>query len=147
MMGVRGASRPASGTRTRIARVLVVDDEALVVQSLRLVLSGEFEIFGTTHAQEALEWLSSGQTYDVILCDVMMPGLNGVELLEQVAAFSPDQAARLVFVTGGLVLPEVRSMLDRVSNAVLEKPIDLDGLRELIRRRIRATLTAEGGEV
>jgi CheY-like chemotaxis protein len=120
-----------------VARVLVVDDELFVVQALLLVLAREFEVTGTTRPEQALEWLTKGESYDVILCDVMMPGVGGVALRDRIAAVCPEQAARVVFLTGGLLLPEVRSALDGVPNVVLEKPIDLEGLRELIRRRVR----------
>lgn len=142
-----GPRRPPSGTRSRTARVLVVDDEALVVDSLQRLLSAEFEIVSTTRAEEALEWITGGESYDVILCDVMMPDLNGVELRRRVEEFAPEQAARMVFVTGGLLLPHVRSMLDDVPNTVLEKPIDIEGLRELIRRRVRASWQAPSSAI
>jgi hypothetical protein len=55
------------------------------------------------------------------------------------------QAARIVFITGGLLLPQVRALLDSVPNTCLEKPLDLEGLRELIRRRVRAAWHKAGG--
>jgi CheY-like chemotaxis protein len=122
----------------------VVDDDALVLDSLRRVLSDEFEVTTTIRPEEAIEWISAGESYDVILCDVMMPVLNGVDFRDRVEGVSPEQAARIVFVTGGLLFPQVRSALDRVANTVLEKPIDLEGLRELIRRRVRAAWQAPG---
>jgi CheY-like chemotaxis protein len=122
----------------RRARVLVVDDEPLVAESLRLVLSGEFSVTATTDPNEALKSISGGETYDVILCDVMMPQMNGIELRDRIAADAPDQAARIVFVTGGILIPHVRSLLETVPNAWIEKPIDLEGLRDLVRRRVRA---------
>jgi DNA-binding NtrC family response regulator len=125
-----------------MARVLLVDDEALVVDSLRRLLAAEFDVSSTTRAEQALEWIMGGESFDVILCDVMMPSLNGVELRKRIEEFSPEQAVRMVFVTGGLLLPHVRSMLDDVPNTVLEKPIDVDGLRELIRRRVRTSWQA-----
>jgi CheY-like chemotaxis protein len=127
--------------------VLVIDDEAMVAKSLQLVLAGEFDVSRTTDPQQALEWLSGGQSFDVILCDVMMPNINGVELRNRVEQFSPNQAARIVFITGGLLLPHVRVLLDSVPNTCLEKPLDLDGLRELIRRRVRAAWHEAGGEI
>jgi CheY-like chemotaxis protein len=127
--------------------VLVIDDEAMVAKSLQLVLANEFDVSRTTDPEQALEWLSSGKSYDVILCDVMMPRINGVELRNRVESFSPNQAARIVFITGGLLLPHVRVLLDSVPNTCLEKPLDLDGLRELIRRRVRAAWHEAGGEV
>jgi CheY-like chemotaxis protein len=131
-------SRTASGTVPRRARVLVVDDESLVAESLRLVLSDEFTVTATTNPEQALARIVSGESFDVILCDVMMPVLNGVELRNRIEGVAPDQAARIVFVTGGIVNPEVRALLESVSNAWLEKPLEVEGLRELIRRRVRS---------
>jgi CheY-like chemotaxis protein len=120
----------------RIARVLIVDDELLVAESLRRVLSDEFEVTSTTEPASALARLTSGdEWYDVILCDVMMPAIDGVELHARVAALAPYVAARFIFVTGGILLPHVQARLEGVSNLVLAKPFDFGGLRELIRRR------------
>jgi CheY-like chemotaxis protein len=130
--------RTHSGTVPRRARVLVVDDERLVGESLRRVLADEFAVTATTDPEQALTWITTGESFDVILCDVMMPVTNGVQLRNRIDAIAPDQAARIVFVTGGIVLPEVQSLLERVPNAWLEKPIDVEGLRELIRRRMRS---------
>jgi CheY-like chemotaxis protein len=122
--------------------VLVIDDEPLVAESLRLVLSGEFGVTTTTEPTQALAWIVSGESFDVILCDVMMPGMNGIELRARVEEVDADQAARIVFVTGGILLPHVRSLLESVPNAWIEKPIDLEGLRELVRRRVRGETPA-----
>jgi CheY-like chemotaxis protein len=118
--------------------VLVVDDEALVAESLRLVLADECSVTATTDPANALADIEAGETFDVILCDVMMPLMNGVELRNRIEGVAPDQAARIVFVTGGIVNPEVRGLLESVPNSWLEKPLDIEGLRELIRRRVRS---------
>ena len=140
-MGPSGKpTRTASGTRQRPARVLVVEDEVVVAESVRLVLSSEFEVAVSTRPEEALARLRRGETFDVILCDVMMPGMNGVELRDGVDQFAPEQAARIVFITGGMPMPHVRELVERVPNTCLEKPLDFEGLRELIRRRVRVPL-------
>lgn len=131
-------SRTASGILPRRARVLVVDDEPLLAESLRLVLSEEFTVAATCIPEQALARIVSGESFDVILCDVMMPVTNGVELRNRIEGVAPDQAARIVFITGGIVNSDVRALLECVPNAWLEKPLDLDGLRELIRRRVRS---------
>jgi CheY-like chemotaxis protein len=142
MVSGDGRRAAPSGVRPRAARVLVIDDEPMVAKSLERVLADEFDVSRTTEAERALELLSGGESYDVILCDVMMPGMDGVELRNRVAELSADQAARIVFITGGLLLPRVRQLLDSVPNTCLEKPLDLEGLRELIRRRVRAAWQA-----
>jgi CheY-like chemotaxis protein len=117
------------------ARVLVVDDEPLILEAIRTVLSKDFAVAVTTLPEQALAWMTSGSRFDVILCDVMMPNMTGIELRDRLHAIAPELAARIVFVTGGALLPHVRALLERVPNAWLEKPIDVEGLREFVRRR------------
>jgi CheY-like chemotaxis protein len=118
------------------ARVLVIDDELFVVQALRIVLAREFHVAGTTSPEQALEWIATGEAYDVILCDLSMPRVSGVVLRDRIALISPEQASRVVFLTEGSILPDATD-LDLGPALVLEKPIDLEGLRELIRLRAR----------
>lgn len=128
-------ARSASGAAPRIARVLVVDDEPHIGRSLCLALGDEFDVTSTVDPDEALRWLTSGDWYDVVLCDLMMPTMSGVDLRARVLEHSPDLAARIIFVTGGLLLPHVQALLESVPNTVLAKPFDLDAMRALIRRR------------
>ena len=125
-----------SGTIPRVGRVLIVDDELLLAESLRRILADEFEVTATSAPTMALAWLTSGDRYDVILCDVMMPGMHGVELRARVERVAPELAARFVFMTGGILMPEVQALLDHTPSIVLAKPFDYGALRELIRRRV-----------
>src|SRR3989304_6213206 len=69
-------------------RVLVVDDEPRIVKVLgiKLKLHG-YEVFGTTSGAEAVE-LARTRCPDIMLLDILMPGMNGTEVLEKVRAFS-----------------------------------------------------------
>jgi DNA-binding NtrC family response regulator len=126
-----------SGTIRRVGRVLIVDDELLLAQSLRRILADDFEVTVTAAPTMALAWLTSGDHwYDVILCDVMMPGMHGVELHDRVSRVVPELAARFIFMTGGILVPEVQALLDRTPCIVIAKPFDYGALRELIRRRV-----------
>ena len=70
----------------------------------------------------------------MILCDVMMPPPAGWELYDELSRIAPEQAARLIFMTGGAFSPEARSLLARAPNPRLEKPFDVDALWRVIRR-------------
>jgi CheY-like chemotaxis protein len=118
----------------------VIDGVAGDASSLRLALSDEFEVTATTQPSEALARIVSGDWFDVILCEVMMPTMNGIELHDRVHARRPDQAVRIVFVTGGVPWDYLRRLLDSLPNVVLEKPLDIAGVRELIRRRVRGSV-------
>jgi CheY-like chemotaxis protein len=130
-------TRYSSGIRVRVARVLIIDDEAALGEMLRRFFSDEFDVTVTTRPSDAVKWLSSDRWYDVVLCDVMMPGMTGLEVYERVREVRPDLADRIVFMTGGIVQAELQAALDRLPNLVLQKPFDLASLRELIGRRVR----------
>ena len=129
--------RPPSGTRPRPGRVLVIDDEPLLGEAVARALSRENQIIVVRDAAEAVARLQRGERYDVVLCDLMMPVMDGIDFHRHVAVTLPDEAERIVFITGGALTVRVDSFFRRVPNLLLEKPIDLEGLRALIERRVR----------
>jgi CheY-like chemotaxis protein len=133
-MGI-GVQKARSGTRVRPGRVLVIDDGALVGGELARGLT-EHEVTAVDCGEHALGLLAEGLRFDLILCDAMMPGMNGPALLACLRAEHPAQAERLVFMTDRIVSPVVQHVLDGVSNLCIERPFDMDGLRSLIERRI-----------
>ncbi len=77
----------------REGRILVVDDDPLVGTTLRRVLEREHEVTVVESGREALTLIGAGERYDVILCDVMMPQMTGIELYAEVGRSAPDQQA------------------------------------------------------
>jgi PAS domain S-box-containing protein len=124
---------PISRSTTR-ARVLVIDDEPIVGRAVKRVLQVSHDVTAVTSARAALELIAAGERYDLILCDLMMPHMTGMELHEQLTASAPEVAARIVFLTGGAFTPAARSFLDRISNPCFEKPFDAEQLRQLAAR-------------
>jgi two-component system cell cycle sensor histidine kinase/response regulator CckA len=112
--------------------ILVVDDEAAVGATLRLVLQGEHDVELAVSGEEALERLRE-RHFDAILCDLMMPGMTGMELYEVVRATYPGLEGRMIFMTGGNILPNTESFLAKLMNPLLEKPFDIPLVRRLLR--------------
>ncbi len=121
-----------AGSPPRRGRILVVDDEAAIGSTLRRALSEEHDIESLTNAREALRRLAAGDRFDVILCDLMMPVMTGVEFYEALSRVDPEQARRIIFMTGGAFTPTAKNFLDGVQNPRLEKPFDLQLLRALL---------------
>jgi CheY-like chemotaxis protein len=117
--------------------VLVVDDEPYVGKTLRRILGQAHEVEVVGSAREALARLARSPAPDVILCDLMMPGLTGMDLHAELSARAPGLAARLVFVTGGAADDAARRFLQTVANPVLEKPLPPEVLREVVAESIR----------
>ncbi|HEU0033858.1 MAG TPA: response regulator [Kofleriaceae bacterium] len=124
-------------TATRRGRVLVIDDEQPLAHAIQRYLSHDHEVTAVTSGSDALALLASGQRYDLILCDLMMPQVTGMELHAQTTQLDPTQAARIVFLTGGAFTPSAREFLDTVTNHRLDKPFDLKDLRRLVNDMIR----------
>ena len=123
-------SDPAPGTSRRL-RLLVVDDEVLVARAVRRVFDKEFRVDVALDGQAALEKLRRAD-YDVVLCDVMMPGISGLDVYRQVRAENEPLARRFVFATGGLFSQELSDNVKRLSNMIVEKPFDPAELRRVI---------------
>jgi PAS domain S-box-containing protein len=118
-------------------RVLIVDDEPLIVRALGAMLADRATVVGETSAELALERIATEPPFDAILCDVMMPGMTGVDLHERVARDKPGMEARFVFVTGGTYTARARDYLAKIPNARLAKPFDVARIVEEIERVAR----------
>lgn len=115
-------------------RVLIVDDEPLVASALRRALK-EHDVTSVSSGQDAIDVLASGENFDVILCDLMMPDVSGLDVFQAVKLVRPDMKDRFIFMTGGAFTPETRAFLEHVENERIEKPFDVHALRALVRSR------------
>jgi CheY-like chemotaxis protein len=120
----------------RHGHVLIVDDEIAFANSLRRLLSNEHAVSIVANGREALARVHEGERYDVILCDLMMPEMTGSDLYAALSETAPDQANRIIFITGGAFSPSSQVFLERVPNACFEKPCDIQKLRSAIRQQI-----------
>jgi PAS domain S-box-containing protein len=113
------------------AAILVVDDEAALGKAFRRVLRGH-DVTILTRANDALDLLATGKTFDVIFSDLMMPEMSGMEFFDACEHRFPETAERMVFVTGGAFTPEAKAFLARVPNERIEKPFDAEAVRALV---------------
>jgi PAS domain S-box-containing protein len=139
----RAAGGPEPGPR---ARVLVVDDEPLVGAVVQRLLSPAHEVMAVTSAREAMALLEAGARFDLLLCDLVMPEVSGMELLAQLQAAHPEQARQVVFMTAGAFTPGVQGFVERHrQHRFLAKPIDLAELEAAIAERLAAR-QGQGGQ-
>jgi CheY-like chemotaxis protein len=128
-----------SGWRRRTGQLLLVDDEQHILDWLGPLLREDLVVVTSPSAAGALDVLRAGMRFDVILCDVAMPTMTGVDLHEALAREMPEYAGRMVFMTGPIDDPSLRARLEQLPNPRVDKPIDVEALRvlmtELLRRR------------
>lgn len=113
-------------------QLLVIDDEEAIGRLITRLLEAEHDVTALADAADALELLENGEHFDVILCDLMMPQVSGMEFYREVERRYPDYLARIVFTTGGVFTAATRAFLEDVDNHRVDKPFDRQGLRALI---------------
>ncbi|MEM7158819.1 MAG: ATP-binding protein [Myxococcota bacterium] len=112
-------------------RVLIIDDDKMVGNTLRRLLSNR-DVMVARSGREGVEVLRANDQFDVVLCDLMMPEISGMDVYDLVNAERPDLAARFVFMTGGAFTDRARAFLDKVGNPRLEKPFDAKTLHAVL---------------
>lgn len=132
-----GSAAPAAA-RSERPHVLVIDDDPLVARSIVRTLGPDHQVESVNAAAEALARLEAGQRYDAILCDLMMPEMSGMELFERLSRSVPDQAHRIVFVTGGAFTERALEFLVKTTNPCVEKPFNPAQLRSAVSNALKA---------
>ncbi|MCC7071638.1 MAG: PAS domain S-box protein [Deltaproteobacteria bacterium] len=119
--------------------VWVVDDDPMVLRSLRRQLSAAHDVRTFDAAPAVLEAVEQGMRFDVLLCDLMMPVMTGMQLYEAVQQRAPELAERIVFLTGGAFSPAAVNFVSQRRH--LEKPIDGRTLRAFTRAFVQGERT------
>jgi signal transduction histidine kinase len=114
-------------------RVLLIDDDELVCRSLVRMLGQRCEVVAAASGCEALDHLSSSVDFDVILCDLMLPNMDGTQIYSEIEDKHPDLLTKMMFMTGGAFTDSVRTFVESVSNLVLSKPIDQKQLLDAVK--------------
>jgi signal transduction histidine kinase len=120
-------------------RILIIDDEPKVAEAVRDMFGPSYDTKIVTSGSDALALLTrepDDQRFDVILCDLHMPDLSGMDLHQRLSENRPLTAERMVFMTGGTFSERSREFVHRVSNPCVDKPIDVQQLRELVAKRV-----------
>lgn len=121
---------PTDEPTARRLRVLIVDDEPLVRRALATVLGSEHDVILAEHGQDAIAKLAD-HPVDVVVCDVMMPVMNGKAFYEHLLVHDPALARRFIFITGGSMGP-ASAFLEQVQAYVLPKPFEVAKVLELV---------------
>jgi CheY-like chemotaxis protein len=119
-------------------RILVIDDEPLVLKLLQRALQ-DHDVRSTDSARKALAWIQEGQTFDLIICDLMMPTMTGIAFYEALLQRAPALAARVVFVTGGAITAQVDGFLRSVENVRIQKPFAVEELITQVQALLNAS--------
>lgn len=132
----QSSTAPLSVSPPRRGRIMLIDDDRLVRAAFQRALSGEHDVVLVGSATEALSRLRVGEAFDVVICDVTAPSMPPDEIYSKIEQALPHLASRLVMITGGEPSKKTRALVDHRAIPTLEKPLDMDQVRQLLARML-----------
>lgn len=109
-------------------RILIIDDEENILQVMRQALQREgYEIDTVLDALKGLSILSSSE-YDLVICDIAMARMNGIEFFREIEERLPGMADRILFMTGGILSPSIQKFIQERRVSIIEKPFNFSSL-------------------
>ncbi len=129
---VQPPPQPVPTPPPRPGRMLVLDDEPVIGAAVRRMCAGFLQVEAATCPREVVARIEAGERFDYILCDLMMPVMTGMDVEAALARMAPEQAARLVFMTGGAFTEAAHAFEEQHRRRILQKPFDLEQLRSAL---------------
>ena len=122
-------------------KMLIIDDEEIVLKSCRKIFEAEgFEVITTANPQEGLK-LVSEKSFDVILCDWMMPGFDGMDVVEEIDKRSPNST--VVMISGYPSVGRATEAMKRGAMDYVAKPFRPEEIIEVVKKAVRRKVTEE----
>ena len=115
-------------------RILVIDDEPNILKSLMRILDDNYAVTTALGGGAGLKLLKNGDQFDLIISDLSMPEINGIELYNQIAILFPGLEKNIIFMTGFAYTEDIKTFLQNVNPPILEKPFIAENLFSLINK-------------
>ncbi len=137
-------SSAAESAKTKTeSRILLVDDEISILEVFRRVLTRQgYQVETTANSKDALDRINS-KHYDLILCDIQMPHMNGIQMYQELENTCPDVLPRIVFISGDTVDAKTSAFMHSVSNPFLHKPLTINDLLEKVEKTLAELSTSD----
>jgi CheY-like chemotaxis protein len=128
----------ATGANVKKKRILAIDDEPIIIRVSEKILTAEgFDVDVACNGLEAMEMAVNAE-YDYYLSDIRTPAMNGMQFYEYLRTAHPGKEDRVIFTTGDVMSPEVKTFLSKRTNLFLPKPFTPNELRAVIRKANKA---------
>ncbi len=127
--------------RSEKPRVLIIDDEILIGRMVQRILR-DADVVVMTSARDAFDVLKGPERFDLVLCDVMMPDMTGMELHAVIRRDAPELLEGMYFMTGGAFTPSAQAFLETIGTARLDKPLGSAALRALLAKHATSELSS-----
>ena len=115
------------GDKGQIKRVLIVDDEEDQLEVMKRILRDEYAVVGVNSGRDAIKMLGN-EEYDLIICDVKMPGIDGAGIYEWIKANRPHMEKKILFSTGDVLGSKAERLIEKIGENYITKPYNMEEL-------------------
>jgi CheY-like chemotaxis protein len=120
-------------------RILAIDDEPVIIRvSVKVLIAEGFDVDVACNGLVAKDMAGKAE-YDFYLSDIRTPAMNGMQFYEYLRQEQPGLENRVIFTTGDVMSPEVKTFLSKKNNLFLAKPFTPKELRTIIRKALNAS--------
>jgi putative two-component system response regulator len=128
------AAKPTAFGSDRTPKVLFVDDDWKMLSSYRTMVAGYLDAEFVSSSDDAFNRILSDTPPQVVVCDVLMPGLSGADIYRRAVLLDRRWANRFIFVTGAASTPTVAEFLNTLDVRVFHKPVATDRLLDTLKQ-------------
>ncbi len=114
--------------------ILIVDDEKFICNCLARLLSAEYITYKAFNGREALDIIRRNSSIDIVLTDIMMPVMDGIEMIENVRLKNKDII--IIAITAVYSGEKVSDAIEKGANQCLTKPVDISRLKLTLKKLI-----------
>ena len=118
--------------------ILIVDDENLICLSLERLLSSDYTVYTASNGQEGLDFIRRNGDIDIVLSDIMMPVMDGLEMIEKVRSENRDMI--ILAMTAAYLGENVTGVMEKGADAYILKPFEVDHLKNTLTKLIENKL-------
>ena len=119
----------------RKASILIVDDEEVICEGLARLFSDRYLTYKARNGREAIDLLREHHEIDVVLCDIIMPEMDGTEVVREIRSGNKD--IKMIIITAFSSPKKVCEAMRHGANTFLIKPLDLSVLEMMVRNAVR----------
>lgn len=121
--------------------ILIVDDQALICLGLERLLSDEYIVHKASNGKEALEIFSQNSDIKIILTDIMMPVMDGTEMIEKVRI--DNKQVTIIAMTAVFSGEVISEIMEKGADMCLTKPVDIPQLQATLRKSLKTNTSTE----
>ncbi len=138
--------RKPEGAQNSGKRIFVIDDEPNICRVLyRLLSSNGYDVETVSNAQQAIDKLKDANLYDLILLDLKMPGINGIEFYEAMEKIDPLLPNKVICITGDIISTQNKEFLEKAKLPCVTKPFSVDELMLTVKSNLGEKYAKEAG--